>query len=63
MAEKCSSCDQMKKENATMRKAMMDTSKGYVEVVNENLALHRDIEARCKENLELRRKLVACGGL
>lgn len=49
MPDKCNSCDQMKKENATMRKAMMETSKNYVEV--------------CNENLELRRKLVACGGL
>lgn len=49
MSEKCSSCDQMKKENAAMRKAMMETSRNYVEV--------------CNENLELRRKLVRCGGL
>lgn len=43
MAEKCSSCDQMKKENATMRKALTDTDRNYVEVVNENLALRREL--------------------
>lgn len=42
--EKCSSCEQMKKENNAMRKAMTDTSKGYVEVVNENLELKRLLE-------------------
>jgi len=46
---KCSNCDQMKKENAAMNKAIMETHKNYVEV--------------CNENLELRRRLVACGGL
>lgn len=39
----------MKKENKQLRSAIMETNKHYVEVVNENL--------------ELRRKLVACGGL
>jgi predicted nucleic acid-binding OB-fold protein len=34
----------MKKENSVIRKAMMETSKNYVEVVNENLALRRKLE-------------------
>lgn len=44
MTEKCNSCDQMKKENAATRKALMDTNKNYTEVVNENLALRRKLE-------------------
>lgn len=43
MAEKCSSCDQMKKENSTLRKSLMETNKYYVEVINENLELRRKI--------------------
>lgn len=42
--EKCNSCDQMKKENSLARKALMDTNKNYVEVVNENLAKQREID-------------------
>jgi hypothetical protein len=44
MSEKCSSCEQMKKENTLARKALVDTNKNYVEVVNENLALKRELE-------------------
>lgn len=44
MAEKCNSCEQMKKENAAVRKALMETNKQYVEVVNENLNLKRKLE-------------------
>lgn len=44
MAEKCSSCEQMKKENSLARKALLDTNKNYIEVVNENLELRRRIE-------------------
>jgi len=44
MTEKCNSCEQMKKENAAMRKALSDTNTNYVEVVNENLALRRKLE-------------------
>lgn len=44
MTEKCNSCDQMKKENSSIRKALQDTNTNYVEVVNENLALHKEIE-------------------
>ena len=44
MTEKCSSCDQMKKENTLNRKALMDTNKNYVEVVNEGLAKQREID-------------------
>lgn len=44
MSEKCNSCDQMKKENTLTRKALSDTNKNYVEVVNENLALRRELE-------------------
>ncbi len=39
----CSSCDQMKKENTNTRKALLETSKQYVEVCNENLGLRRKI--------------------
>ena len=40
----CNSCNQMKKENAAMRKAITETNANYVEVVNENLSLRRIIE-------------------
>ncbi len=43
MAEKCSSCDQMKRENAQMRKALMETNRNYIDVCNENLALRREL--------------------
>lgn len=43
MTEKCSSCEQMKKENSVARKAMMDTNKQMVDMANENLASHREI--------------------
>ncbi len=43
MSEKCNSCDQMKKENNVMRKAISETSTQYVEVCNENLVLRRKI--------------------
>jgi hypothetical protein len=45
MTNPCSSCDQMKRENKQLRLALTDTNKNYVEVVNENLSLHRDVEA------------------
>lgn len=45
MTEKCSSCDQMKKENSSTRKALQDTNRNYVEVINENLELRRQVEA------------------
>jgi hypothetical protein len=35
----------MKKENTLARKALSDTNKNYIEVVNENLALKRELEA------------------
>lgn len=41
MPDKCGSCDQMKKENAVLRKAINDTSRNYTEVVNENLYFRR----------------------
>jgi hypothetical protein len=44
MKESCNSCDQMKKENAAMRKALNDTNTNYVDVVNENLALRRKLD-------------------
>ena len=34
---------QMKKENAQLRKALAETNTNYVEVVNENLALRREL--------------------
>lgn len=37
----CSSCAQMKQENASLRRTLAATHKDYVEVVNENLALRR----------------------
>lgn len=40
----CPTCDQMKKENAQLRRALLDTNKNYVEVVNENLALRKELE-------------------
>lgn len=40
----CSSCPQMKKENAQLRKSNAELNKGYVEVVNENLKLYRLLE-------------------
>lgn len=43
MADKCSSCDQMKKENSLIRKSIIDTNKNYIEVVNENLALKQQV--------------------
>lgn len=41
---KCTTCDQMKKENKELRKGRDDIHKNYVEVVNENLSLRRKIE-------------------
>lgn len=41
MTEKCSACEQMKKENVATRKAIADTNRNYVQVCNENLALRR----------------------
>lgn len=46
MTEKCSACDQMKKENSQLRKALMETNKNYVEVCNENLYLKQQLEGR-----------------
>lgn len=40
----CSYCDQMKRENTATRKALIETNKNYVEIVNENLVLRRKIE-------------------
>ena len=48
MTSLCSNCEQMKKENSINRKALMETNKNYVEVVNENLALRRELEAARK---------------
>lgn len=45
MSEKCNSCEQMRKENTLVRKALVATDKNYLEVVNENLALKRELEA------------------
>lgn len=45
MTDKCGSCDQIKKENNLLRKSIMETNKNYVEVVNENLELRRELEA------------------
>lgn len=42
--------DQMKRENAQLRKQLLDTHRSYVEVVNENLALLREL-LRAKEAL------------
>lgn len=36
--------EQMKKENAQLRKALAETNKNYVEVVNENLELKAKVE-------------------
>lgn len=36
--------DQMKRENSQLRKSLIETNKQFVEVVNENLALRREIE-------------------
>lgn len=47
--DKCGSCDSMKKENAVLRKAVSDTNKNYVEVVNKNLELHRELESLREE--------------
>lgn len=44
MIEKCSNCEQMKKENTQTRKALLETSKQYVDVINENLALKKKLE-------------------
>lgn len=44
----CPSCEQMKKENKQLRTAISDTNKNYVEVINENLDLHRQVEASRK---------------
>lgn len=44
MTEKCSSCEQMKKENKLLRTAIMDTNANYTQVVNENLKLRRKLE-------------------
>lgn len=41
---KCSSCDQMKKENSALRKNINDIHKNYIDVINENLSLRREIE-------------------
>lgn len=44
MTDKCSNCDQMRKESTLHRKALIDTNKQYVTLVNENLALRRKLE-------------------
>lgn len=44
MTNLCSNCEQMKTENKHIRQSLMDTNRNYVEVVNENLELHRKIE-------------------
>ncbi len=43
MAE-CSNCNNLAKENKSLRKAITDTNKQYVEVVNEGLLLRRQIK-------------------
>lgn len=48
----CSSCEQMKKENASIRKALMETNKQYVEVINENLELRRQLGNNIRYPLE-----------
>lgn len=45
----CSNCSSMKAENKQLRKAIIDTNKGYVEVVNENLALKKELELANQE--------------
>lgn len=50
MTEKCSSCEQMKKENASLRKSISDFTRNYTEVINENLALRR-VVTRANLNL------------
>jgi regulator of replication initiation timing len=42
--EKCSNCEQMKIENKTLRRSIDEINKNYVEVINENLALRRELE-------------------
>lgn len=44
MSEKCKNCEQILKENKTLRKALTDTNKEFVEVCNEVLALKRELE-------------------
>lgn len=48
----CSSCEQMKKENASVRKALLETNKIYVEVINENLELRRQLGEKIKYPLD-----------
>lgn len=44
----CSSCEQMKRENKELRRGRDAIHKEYVEVVNENLALRRELETARK---------------
>lgn len=44
MSTLCNNCEQMKKENAQLRKAIIETNKNYVDVVNENIALRKELE-------------------
>lgn len=41
----CLHCDYMKKENKRLVKNRDEMHKNYVEVVNENLALRRELES------------------
>ena len=43
MAEKCPHCDAMVRENRKLIKDRNEIHKNYVEVVNENLALRREL--------------------
>lgn len=53
MTDKCSNCEHMKKENAQLRKAVIDNNKQYAEVVNLNLSLRRELEMKPGEDRNL----------
>lgn len=45
----CVNCEHMKKENAQLRKQAAETHKNYVDVVNQNLELRRQLETEQNE--------------
>jgi hypothetical protein len=53
MNNDCTNCNQVKNENKVLRRSLVDNNKNYVEVVNENLSLRRDLEQSIKEKEQL----------
>lgn len=54
MVENCNSCQQMKTENKSLRRAIIETNKAFVETVNEGLALKKELEELKSALVELK---------